>query len=1221
MSDIDTVNRALLAYKRKRSQKRKRAAILSALSLLVMTATALWLMLPAITMEAACGMEVHTHGAECYASAENTAAEMICDEVGCDGSCGWTEENAARQHTDECRHETEASGEPTLTCGLPEHQHTPTCYPDGGGLAMLLGLVEQPSADAGICLSAETESGVAVAICAPTASLPFAEEELSLLVCETDAASDARAYERLADDLGLPEEELAARGMRIFSVSLRCDGKKESFCGPVTVTITGLDVSTPTVYMYGEKRQPWREADAVWQTDDGALVFEADCLRLIGVETADEMKAEAAINAMPLRTVARRAVRSEPDTLTVYKIWSDGAGAHTDDEIEVALMYDDGVNSPVMEDCQTLSAATAWQYTFTLQHPMEDNGRTQYTVMEEVPGYQTQYGTIVNASQSGSGEGVWVPADRLEDGEVFAFVSAFSGKTYTPGAEYDPNTNPTSAIYMFALPVTVVPDPITVGQTQYTSYLENVDERATFTAIEQDNGGFLLKNQYTQRFLEPRGYCFLTAQSSCVVDYTGYKIKTRYPTSNNKTWWLMQYNNSGISYDYTGTNSQQSATSFLLYKLIPAEDISAYVTTITNVYIDPDPGGVVDPERPEIHKTIDYLGDGGNNTDTALRGEDYYRLYLDVQTAAVGKEADLLLVLDNSGSMFADTLRIEGKLRNTVLREVLNELIPEFLAANPENRISTIYFSGPAKAYNWPIQVPKNFTEGDVADDAWLTQEWTNDAQAAIGSLATRCRIVDGTVGGGTNYAQALLAAGEQIEKSLAAGRTPYVLFLSDGVPTYYIQSNGQRGGNGKDPSGMSIMHDFYNVAKRNAEACIQPTLDAIAAFQARYPDITLSVIGLSSSVQEAHMAILTQMPYNGGFYQYATSEGALESALRAMLAAVETTNVTVTDELSAYVRIPTGTGAQPDYLVTMTEVSTGTQTVLYQNGAVTPRGQGIVQSVGYTAGNTPDSTGKISLKFVDQYVLDSDYRYTLSFNVEVTPDAYAEFASSGYGGVTGEAGTDYPLTNNATSSGQPGFRSNKSAYVDYTLDGTPHTDYYKHPVVQVQTVTLTVGKSVVNGDLQADFAFEVVFTDSNGDPYTAILAGSGYTVDQTAGKIAFTLKHGQSVTVAGLAKNLTAVLRELNHDGYTVLIKEGDQTLCAAESGTLLLTTDREITVVNNAGITLPETGGGGAPYTGVWRLCSLGLYLATVATKKRGGLCFRPPGQRFWTSACSLN
>ena len=129
------------------------------------------------------------------------------------------------------------------------------------------------------------------------------------------------------------------------------------------------------------------------------------------------------------------------------------------------------------------------------------------------------------------------------------------------------------------------------------------------------------------------------------------------------------------------------------------------------------------------------------------------------------------------------------------------------------------------------------------------------------------------------------------------------------------------------------------------------------------------------------------------------------------------------------------------------------------------------------------------------------------------------------------------------------------------------------------QTVGLTVTKLVAGTPCGDAFPFTIVFEDAEGNVLTGILPGEGYEVDEN-GTVSFVLHDGESVTVEGLPLGTTAFITETEHDGFTVLIKEGDQTLFAADNGSVLLNDGREITFVNSAGAVLPATGGRGSEF-----------------------------------------
>ena len=130
-------------------KKRRWAKVFSSMAAVVVFCTTYALILPAITLEAdpVCGMEAHTHGAECYETQTIEAepvmqcasegmephthgVECYLDEEMTELVCP-LEENAPHVCGEMC---TAAEGDSyqkeVLICVLPEHTHDTTCYPE-----------------------------------------------------------------------------------------------------------------------------------------------------------------------------------------------------------------------------------------------------------------------------------------------------------------------------------------------------------------------------------------------------------------------------------------------------------------------------------------------------------------------------------------------------------------------------------------------------------------------------------------------------------------------------------------------------------------------------------------------------------------------------------------------------------------------------------------------------------------------------------------------------------------------------------------------------------------------------------------------------------------------------------------------------------------------------------------------------------------------------------
>ena len=108
-----------------------------------------------------------------------------------------------------------------------------------------------------------------------------------------------------------------------------------------------------------------------------------------------------------------------------------------------------------------------------------------------------------------------------------------------------------------------------------------------------------------------------------------------------------------------------------------------------------------------------------------------------------------------------------------------------------------------------------------------------------------------------------------------------------------------------------------------------------------------------------------------------------------------------------------------------------------------------------------------VTVKLLNQKALEEKVTYTVEFNIKPTLKAYADYAmQNGYGGTVGDPNTDTD-TANPTSSDKPGFHSNDTAKVTYTVNGKEDHADYAHPVLQVkqETTEHSVKKEWVGGE------------------------------------------------------------------------------------------------------------------------------------------------------------
>lgn len=466
-------------------------------------------------------------------------------------------------------------------------------------------------------------------------------------------------------------------------------------------------------------------------------------------------------------------------------------------------------------------------------------------------------------------------------------------------------------------------------------------------------------------------------------------------------------------------------------------------------------------------KTIDYLGDGVKNPDTNIQKNktseeiaDNYRIYLDVssETQAEKNGIDLVVVVDRSGSMKRSDMTI-GNMRNQPRYKAIdyflngsNGFISKFLNQNPKNNISVVDFGG----------IPS----GNGINDASLLQNWTNNVlYIPIKEPGNE----------GTNYDAGFKIAEEQFSKKTNSENSKVMLFLSDGVPTYYIDSNGRRQGDGRIYN-TNRPNDNENVVRR------QMLNYNVPDFYRRNPDITTIAVGVSRDINSTNVGssmspdVLRKMAdLSGGvFLGIEENIDELTSKLaNEVLYAVS--KVKITDTLSKHVKLD----SKVDFKVTVRDTSGNIKT-LWKEGKQTPENENgkYIQSLEVKKVNGEEN---VVLTFNPDYKLDKNLKFSLSYNVTVPKETFEKYQKIGYLD-TGDSNTDYPR--NSTSSGKKGFHSNKEAYVDFAFgpEEKKYTEFYDHPVVQVALQNLSVKKvdSVGNPLENAKFAIYKENPDEN---------------------------------------------------------------------------------------------------------------------------------------------
>lgn len=454
----------------------------------------------------------------------------------------------------------------------------------------------------------------------------------------------------------------------------------------------------------------------------------------------------------------------------------------------------------------------------------------------------------------------------------------------------------------------------------------------------------------------------------------------------------------------------------------------------------------------KVDKMIDYLGDGNINPDTNIQNDkkrkndlkDIYRLYLKIKAEQLKKPEpiDLLFVLDASSSMNAEDMLIPNRYypgyynrvsRKDAVEHMLNntDLIPTFLKRNSENRVAFLYFND--------NEIPEfeRFATRRMGyrywHDAQLISRWSHrQSYISMGNIPP---------GMGTNYTAGLMRAEDLLRESEKSGRKQVMIFISDGVPTFYIDEDGNRQGN----------RSFEDI--KNVRECMNGTLKFLEGFYQRHPNLITHAVGVSKDINASNpgssqspdvLKAMAKSSNKGKFLGVEKDTSELVELLKELMEG-SVKEVEIEDILSDKVDFLKD---RPDIKVIKKNTKTGEETVLFENNRFTYANgnYSIIQSIDYDDSDIKNK--KVKLIFNPDYKLEEHTEYIMSYNVKTNANALKSYKENGYD-YKGDKNTDYG--NNESSSDKAGFRSNKNASVKYDKG----RKYFPHPVVQVKDYEL----------------------------------------------------------------------------------------------------------------------------------------------------------------------
>ena len=406
--------------------------------------------------------------------------------------------------------------------------------------------------------------------------------------------------------------------------------------------------------------------------------------------------------------------------------------------------------------------------------------------------------------------------------------------------------------------------------------------------------------------------------------------------------------------------------------------------------------------------TLEFARKGDTYTLNGVRNKNNGWVTLNV-SGAVGSESyanklDVLFVMDTSNSMK------RGMNSSSDQKNYTTNSSSRFY--NQQKAVEDAVAKLKSKK-----NVDAQFAVVSFDTEAGIETDWTN------GTISYPTKVAkyndSNEDAGGTNYQAGLRKADELLKKG-RADATKIVVFLSDGDPTFYYDTN---------KNGQEKVYGSGSGYDSNAMTKAQTQLGTMSM---NY----FYTVGVGPQTSYTHLSSLISSVPSGtvtGSYN-GTDSSNLKNAFDSIIRDATDllcTDVTVTDTLTDEVEL-----VNQDLQVVVKD-ETGKVITKLKDAS----GNEVAVSKIITVSTAKDSNGKtqIIMRFEPSYKLESGYTYYVTAKIQPTTKAYLKYQNESYTD-TGDENTDEYLgtdkkpgkdtRNDGTSSKQKGFYSNESANV-----------------------------------------------------------------------------------------------------------------------------------------------------------------------------------------------
>jgi len=268
--------------------------------------------------------------------------------------------------------------------------------------------------------------------------------------------------------------------------------------------------------------------------------------------------------------------------------------------------------------------------------------------------------------------------------------------------------------------------------------------------------------------------------------------------------------------------------------------------------------------------------------------------------------ADVIFVLDISNSMDE---YMGTDTRWSKLKAAIDGMVTTLLPQGSQNRISIVAYGGSDETQYSDFKVLLSKSSDVSVTKGIYNKSLSQMRQSVFGT--------DDSYNGGTNSKAGFIGALKELQelRSTSANRNQYVIYMSDGVPTFYKTYNNEYlSGQFLDTCTYNSISGSGGDGSSYTPEGARQAINVARRINREFPNAAIYTVGIGATSQFESYILNTNNYANGGFnktYKSADSAAELQAVFAALTQTVNTsttlTNLAAQDQLSTYVDLNEG--------------------------------------------------------------------------------------------------------------------------------------------------------------------------------------------------------------------------------------------------------------------------------------------------------------------------